>query len=145
MVMTRGVAKRPGAGAGAAGEGDRPLAALHPRAAGETTEGGAPAEEVPASNPRPRLKLFGRELPLPASRPWRIALGASLVGGGVLGFLPILGFWMLPLGLFVLSVDSPMVRRWRRRGEVRFARWRNARRARRAEAAKGRGADGGHR
>ncbi|NDW06637.1 hypothetical protein GTK09_19650 [Jiella sp. 40Bstr34] len=90
------------------------------------------------------MKLFGRQFPLPASRPWRIALGASLVGGGVLGFLPILGFWMLPLGLFVLSVDSPLVRRGRRRSEVRFARWRNARRARRAGAAEGRGADTGN-
>jgi hypothetical protein len=30
------------------------------------------------------------------------------------GFLPVLGFWMIPLGLLVLSVDLPIVRRWRR-------------------------------
>ncbi|MCE7029192.1 hypothetical protein [Jiella avicenniae] len=88
--------------------------------------------------------MFGRQVPLPASRPWRIALGASLVGGGVLGFLPVLGFWMLPLGLFVLSVDSPLVRRWRRRGEVRFAKWRKTRKARRADAAHGGNAEGGN-
>jgi hypothetical protein len=26
----------------------------------------------------------------------------------------VLGFWMIPLGLLVLSVDLPVVRRWRR-------------------------------
>jgi hypothetical protein len=44
-----------------------------------------------------------------------------LIGGGVLGFLPILGFWMIPLGLLVLSFDLPQVRRWRRRFLVRHA------------------------
>jgi hypothetical protein len=47
-----------------------------------------------------------------------------LVAGGVLGFLPVVGFWMLPLGLVVLSVDSPRVRRVRRRLEIRWGRWR---------------------
>ena len=41
-------------------------------------------------------------------------LGVILVIGGLLGFLPILGFWMLPLGLIVLSIDFALVRRWRR-------------------------------
>ena len=41
-------------------------------------------------------------------------LGILLVACGLLGFLPVLGFWMIPLGLLVLSVDIPMVRRWRR-------------------------------
>ena len=30
--------------------------------------------------------------------------------GGVLGFLPILGFWMLPLGLAVLAIEFPWFR-----------------------------------
>ncbi|TFF23348.1 hypothetical protein E3C22_10360 [Jiella endophytica] len=66
---------------------------------------------------------------MPGSRRSRIALGLALVGGGMLGFLPILGFWMIPVGLAVLSVDSPLVRRWRRRTEVRSTRWWQARRA----------------
>jgi hypothetical protein len=41
-----------------------------------------------------------------------------LVGGGLLGFLPVLGFWMIPLGFLVLSVDLPVVRRWRRQMTV---------------------------
>jgi hypothetical protein len=27
----------------------------------------------------------------------------------------VVGFWMIPLGLLVLSVDIPIVRRWRRK------------------------------
>lgn len=45
----------------------------------------------------------------------RKAIGVLLVVGGLLGFLPVLGFWMLPLGLALLAVDYPVVRRvWRR-------------------------------
>ena len=35
----------------------------------------------------------------------RLALGLLLIGGGFLGFLPILGFWMIPLGLAVAALD----------------------------------------
>ncbi len=55
-----------------------------------------------------------RRIPLPRNRYVRLALGWLLVCGGILGFLPVLGFWMVPLGLYVLSQDSPRVRRWRR-------------------------------
>ena len=41
-------------------------------------------------------------------------MGATLIIGGVLGFLPILGFWMFPLGLLVLSDGVPWIRRRRR-------------------------------
>jgi hypothetical protein len=41
---------------------------------------------------------------------------------GLFGFLPILGFWMIPLGLIVLSYDFASVRRARRRTAVRFGR-----------------------
>lgn len=81
----------------------------------------------------PRVRVADRELPLPRSRIARIVIGVALVLFGILGFLPILGFWMVPLGLAVLSIDIPVVRRWRRRAEVwilrRWAAWR----ARRAE------------
>jgi len=66
---------------------------------------------------------FGRfSIPIPQSKPLRIALGIALCIGGLLGFLPILGFWMIPLGLLVLSVDLAPVRRFRRRMEVRWGR-----------------------
>lgn len=52
---------------------------------------------------------------LPRSQLARIIIGGTLVIGGMLGFLPVLGFWMIPLGLLVLSIDFPIVRRWRRK------------------------------
>jgi len=62
-----------------------------------------------------KIKLGGREITLPRSPLMRITLGIALIIGGLLGFLPIVGFWMLPLGLLVLSYDLPFARRWRRR------------------------------
>lgn len=41
----------------------------------------------------------------------RVPLGVLLVLGGLLGFLPVLGFWMLPLGVVLLSLDFAMLRR----------------------------------
>jgi hypothetical protein len=45
----------------------------------------------------------------------RKGVGVALVIGGILGFLPVLGYWMFPLGLALLSVDSPTARRYYRR------------------------------
>ena len=45
----------------------------------------------------------------------RRGAGAALIVGGILGFLPILGFWMLPLGIVLISDDIPWLRRQRRR------------------------------
>jgi hypothetical protein len=67
------------------------------------------------------LKIFGREIPMPASRIGRIILGVVFVFLGLLGFLPILGFWMVPVGLLILSQDLAIVRRWRRRFSVWYA------------------------
>ncbi|SIQ81925.1 hypothetical protein SAMN05880590_107332 [Rhizobium sp. RU35A] len=69
-----------------------------------------------------RLRIGRFETPMPQSRAGRIVLGAGLVGGGCLGFLPVLGFWMIPLGLIVLSQDLAFVRRRRRRLSVWWAR-----------------------
>jgi hypothetical protein len=41
----------------------------------------------------------------------RSVLGLLLVAGGVLGFLPLLGFWMLPIGLAFVALDIPPLRR----------------------------------
>jgi hypothetical protein len=68
------------------------------------------------------MAIAGRQIPLPRSRAGRIGLGSALMFGGVLGFLPILGFWMVPLGFLVLSQDLAIVRRWRRRFTVWWAR-----------------------
>jgi hypothetical protein len=34
-----------------------------------------------------------------------------MILGGIFGFLPILGFWMLPVGLILLGEDIPAVKR----------------------------------
>jgi len=62
--------------------------------------------------PRKEIKIGRYSIKLPVSRRSRIALGAALVVCGIVGFLPVLGFWMIPLGLFVLSIDIPIVGRW---------------------------------
>jgi hypothetical protein len=71
---------------------------------------------------RGEMRFGSRTLKLPRSATARIAVGTGLVCGGILGFLPILGFWMVPLGLLVLSQDLPSVRRWRRSMIVRMER-----------------------
>jgi hypothetical protein len=56
----------------------------------------------------------------------RIPIGVLLVIGGFLGFLPVLGLWMLPLGLAVLAIDIPLAgraSRWLRRQAFRALRW----------------------
>lgn len=40
----------------------------------------------------------------------RLPLGILLIVAGFLGFLPVLGFWMLPLGLLLLALDLPVLR-----------------------------------
>ena len=73
------------------------------------------------------IKFGNRQFVLPGSRIARIIIGLLLIVGGVLGFLPVLGFWMIPLGLVVLSIDLPIVRRWRRRATIRLGRFLNQR------------------
>ncbi|MBS1183463.1 MAG: hypothetical protein H6Q99_3343 [Proteobacteria bacterium] len=64
---------------------------------------------------------------LPRSRIVRVVMGFAFIVMGVVGFLPVVGFWMIPVGLAILSVDSPLARRLRRRAEVwvlrRYNRW----------------------
>lgn len=40
----------------------------------------------------------------------RAPLGVLLLFGGVFSFLPVLGVWMLPLGMLLLAVDFPILR-----------------------------------
>jgi hypothetical protein len=68
-----------------------------------------------------RIRIGQNSLPLPKSRIARTAIGGLLVTGGFLGFLPILGFWMIPLGFLVLSFDLSSVRRLRRQFVVKHA------------------------
>lgn len=40
----------------------------------------------------------------------RLPLALLLIFGGIFSFLPILGIWMLPLGLLLLAIDLPALR-----------------------------------
>ncbi|HEY9539483.1 MAG TPA: hypothetical protein VIS03_17960 [Kiloniellaceae bacterium] len=62
---------------------------------------------------------------LQAPAPLRWSLGLLLIVGGVLGFLPVLGFWMIPLGVMLVASGSPRVRHVAKRA-IRWGsgRWR---------------------
>ena len=47
----------------------------------------------------------------PEAKWLRSPLGLVLILSGLLGFLPILGFWMVPLGALLLAEDFPLVRK----------------------------------
>ncbi|MGC4025878.1 MAG: hypothetical protein QM744_12440 [Mesorhizobium sp.] len=75
--------------------------------------------EIHRQSPPPRnIQIFGKAIPLPRSRGLRVAMGFALCFLGLLGFLPVLGFWMIPLGILVLSYEFAVVRRFRRRAVV---------------------------
>ena len=76
-----------------------------------------------------KIRFGEKRFTVPGPRPVRMTAGILLIACGLLGFLPILGFWMVPLGLLILSIDLPAVRRFRRRVEVKWGRWRAERRA----------------
>lgn len=60
----------------------------------------------------------------------RYGMAVLFLIGGLLWFLPVLGLWMLPVGLVLLFARSPVYWRLRRR----FVSWRRQRRLARREA-----------
>ena len=54
-----------------------------------------------------RALLWGRDHVPPGIRS---IIGVLFMVGGVFGFLPILGFWMLPLGIAFVALDLPFTR-----------------------------------
>jgi hypothetical protein len=75
----------------------------------------------------------------PSARWVRIPAGLALIVGGIFSVLPLLGLWMLPLGLLLLAQDLPFLRRPMRRMlvclEHRSIRWKLRRQAKAAAAA----------
>jgi hypothetical protein len=76
---------------------------------------------------RQKIKTF-REKVMHLPKPVRIVVGILFVLSGLVGFLPILGFWMVPLGLAILAIDIPIVKRLVQRMTTAFNRWRRKRR-----------------
>ena len=54
-----------------------------------------------------KVVRWGRRLPPGV----RTVLGIPFVLGGLLGFLPVLGFWMIPVGLALIALDVPPLAR----------------------------------
>lgn len=68
----------------------------------------------------------------PQARLVRVPLGLLLVLGGIFSFLPVLGLWMLPLGLLLLALDFVFlqgpVNAAILRGSRKWTLWRRSRR-----------------
>jgi hypothetical protein len=62
-----------------------------------------------------RIRLSIRWVRQPSGRWLRIPMGLLLTSGGILGFLPLVGFWMLPIGLALLADDVSPLRSLRSR------------------------------
>lgn len=84
-----------------------------------TVEAGGTNSHMAGGDPRldklvhrlpPRMGDAVTYLLKPSSRWVRIPSGALLIVGGVFSFLPVLGIWMLPLGLALLAEDVPALR-----------------------------------
>jgi hypothetical protein len=72
----------------------------------------------------------------PSSRWVRLPAGFLLVLGGIFSILPLLGLWMLPLGLLLLVQDVPFLRRPTRQALTCIERrWRRYKRRRRQAGA----------
>ncbi|MDB5610096.1 MAG: hypothetical protein JWP25_6996 [Bradyrhizobium sp.] len=59
----------------------------------------------------PRLARFVGWLRKPSSWLVRIPLAILLIVGGIFSFLPVLGLWMLPLGLLLFAQDVPILQK----------------------------------
>lgn len=57
------------------------------------------------------VERFMRRMRKPGARWLRIPLGVLFTLASFLWFLPVLGIWMLPLGLLFLAQDIPFLRR----------------------------------
>lgn len=103
-----------------------------------------PRTSPPPNRDKARLqRQFAR---LRASLPWldgwirhlqsdraalvRLPMAILLILGGIFSVLPFLGIWMLPLGLMLLALDVPILRRPVTAVIVRTRRWWSQRRRR---------------
>ena len=82
----------------------------------------------------PRIARLLRWVRQPSARWVRWPLAVLLMAGGVLGLLPVLGLWMLPLGLALIAQDIPFLAR----PLARLLAWINDRWERHKSAAKSR-------
>src|ERR1700754_90192 len=58
-----------------------------------------------------RVSQFIRWLRKPSSFAVRLVVALLLIVGGLFSFLPVLGLWMLPLGLLFMAQDVPILQK----------------------------------
>lgn len=58
-----------------------------------------------------RISRFIQWLRKPSSFAARLTVALLLILGGVFSFLPVLGIWMLPLGLLFIAQDVPFLQK----------------------------------
>ena len=59
----------------------------------------------------PRAAKFIAWVRQPASRSVRVPVAILLIVGGIFSILPVLGLWMLPLGLVLFVQDVPVLQK----------------------------------
>jgi len=57
------------------------------------------------------VSKFIRWLRTPSSFAVRLVIAILLILGGIFSFLPVLGVWMLPLGLLLIAQDVPFLQK----------------------------------
>ena len=55
------------------------------------------------------VSQFIRWLRMPSSFAIRLVIAILLILGGIFSILPVLGLWMLPLGLLLIAQDIPLL------------------------------------
>ena len=58
-----------------------------------------------------RVSQFIRWLRKPSSFAVRLVVALLLILGGIFSFLPVVGLWMLPLGLLFIAQDVPLLQK----------------------------------
>lgn len=79
----------------------------------------------------PRVRRFVAWLTAPHLIALRLPIAILFILGGIFWFLPVVGLWMLPIGLLLLAVDLPALRPRLSAWMILLRRWlRGKRRAR---------------
>ena len=78
----------------------------------------------------PRVHRFVEWLLAPHLVLLRLPIAILFILGGIFWFLPIVGLWMLPIGLMLLAVDLPALRPRVSAGMILLRRWLRSKRRR---------------